>query len=179
MGSFNTPTVVYSAERPYTKLATFAKFTALLTAFKADTTMNLKSNEYSAISLKGVKNVIAPEGQYEIEAGEVGATASVIISPKKDDGIPGIALTAYPAMMEQLKTSWAESYWTDGATVVEDTDKQAWSAKFHIETASGDDCYFQIGNEKAVLSSYNLTATLATINTWCNTQPDMDNDITA
>lgn len=178
MGSFNTPTVVYSAERPYTKLATFAKFTALLGAFNTDTTMNLKVNEYSAISLKGVKNVISP-GADGIEAGEVAATATVIITPKKDDGIPGIALTAYPNMMAQVKDSWAQNYWADEATVVEDTDKQSWSAKFHIETASGDDCYFQIGNEKAVLSSYSLTGTLALINTWCNTKPDMDNDITA
>lgn len=174
MGSFNTPTVVYSAVRPFkVEISTFNTFDGIATTLMSDSTMGLKKKEWNALSLKGLKNVINPEG-------EPVADVTVICSPKKSEpGFPSICRTTYPWILDSIDNNFVERNLDDGYTAVEDSDKRAWSYKFNIETAAGDDCYLQITNKKAILSSYNLPATLQTVNTWCNTIPAMDNDITA
>ena len=172
MGSFNTPTPVYSAERPFkTIIDNFATFKGIADNLIADATMGLMKKDWNQLSLKGAKNILDPSGE---PVGLLTAT----FAPKKAD-TPGIGWTSYLALMDKINNMYAERCIEDGATAVEDTDKRAWSFKFNIETAAGDDCYLQVSREKAVLSSYNLEATLQTINTWCNTIPAMDNDITA
>lgn len=172
MGAFNTPTPVYSAERPYDDIPSFNDFGGLREDFEDDTTMGLKSKELTLVNAKGVKNILKPNG-------DLAVTMTVIFADTKNKGDVNSAFAFYDSAMTRINTGMAENIVEEGATAVEDTDKRAWGMKFHIETATGDDCYFQIGNKKAVLSSYTLPSTLATINTWCNTQPLLDNDITA
>ena len=174
MGSFNTPTPVYSAVRPFkNEIDAFDTFDGIADTLMANTSMGLLKKEWSALSLKGLKNVINPD--YE-PVGDV----TILSTPKKSDaGFPTACRVAFPILFASVNNDFMERNLDDGYTAVEDTDKRAWSYKFNIETAAGDDCYLQITNKKAVLSSYNLPATLQTVNTWCNTIPAMDNDITA
>ena len=150
--NFEETSVSRNAKRTYEKITGIDTFEAAISAFTADSTMNLTKRELSSAAYK-------TRIDYFDAAGDDKGYLNFYAADK----------TAYNDMASLLTgTEAAETAAGVGASASKDESEDTWSAKYSC--AIGDDTFYvTITREYMLISGFSKDETLAAVEAWADT----------
>ena len=149
--NFEETSISRNAKRTYEQIADIDTFEAALSAFEADTTMNLTKRELSSASYK-------TRIDYFDAAGDDRGYLNFYAADK----------TAYADMVSLLSgTEAAETAAGVGGSASRDSTEDTWSTKYSC--AIGDDTFYvTITREYMLISGFAKDDTLAAVESWAD-----------